>query len=131
MQQTGYALSRKLDMGFEEAESRIREKLKEQGFGILTEINMQKTLKERLNVDFRRYKILGACNPPFAHQALSLETEIGLMMPCNIIIYVGDDGKTVVSAIDPVSAMGVVENDKLKETAAQVRDKLMAALMAM
>jgi uncharacterized protein (DUF302 family) len=131
MQKTGYALSRKLDMGFEEAESRIREKLKEQGFGILTEINMQKTLKERLNVDFRRYKILGACNPPFAHQALSLETEIGLMMPCNIIIYVGDDGKTVVSAIDPVSAMGVVENDKLKETAAQVRDKLMAALMAM
>jgi len=130
MQQAGYGISRKLDIGFDDAEKRIREKLKEQGFGILTEINVQKTLKEKLNVDFKRYLILGACNPPFAHKALSLETEIGLMMPCNVIVYEAEGGKAVVSAIDPLSAMGVVGNDKLKEFAAQVREKLMAAVMA-
>ncbi|MBI5178063.1 MAG: DUF302 domain-containing protein [Nitrospinae bacterium] len=129
MQQTGYGLSRKLDMAFDDAEKKVREKLKEQGFGILTEINVQKTLKEKLNVDFKRYLILGACNPPFAHKALSVETEIGLMMPCNVIVYEAD-GKTVVAAIDPLSAMGVVGNEKLKEIAAQVREKLMAAVMA-
>ncbi len=129
MQETGYALSRKVEMGFEEAEKRVREKLKEQGFGVLTEINVTKTFKEKINADFRRYVILGACNPKFAHKALILETEIGLMMPCNVIVYEADDGKTVVAAIDPTSAMGAVGNEALKAVAADVRKGLMAAVL--
>ncbi len=130
MQETGYSLSRRVTIGFDEAEKRIREKLKENGFGILTEIDVQKTLKEKLGADMRRYKILGACNPPFAHKALSTETEIGLMMPCNVIVYEGKDGMVRVSAIDPLSAMGAIGIEALKPLAAQVREKLMKAVLS-
>lgn len=129
--ESGYGISKKLSIGFEEADKKVREKLKEHGFGVLTEINVQKTLKEKIGVDFRRYQILGACNPSFAHKALSAETEIGLMMPCNVIVYEADDGEVVVSAINPLAAMGAVKNDQLRTIAAQVSEKLTAVIGAM
>jgi uncharacterized protein (DUF302 family) len=131
MKETGYGISKKVSMTFEEADKKAREKLKEQGFGVLTEINVQKTLKEKINADFRKYVILGACNPTFAHKALTAETEIGLMMPCNVIVYEADDGGVVVSAINPVAAMGAVQNDALKAVATTVREKLSAVIAAM
>lgn len=124
-----YGYRKILDMGFDEARERVEEELKEEGFGILTEIDVKATLKKKLDVDFSRYNILGACNPPFAHKALLAEQEIGLLMPCNVILYEDDDGKTVVSAIDPVSAMGAVAgNPELEPLANQVRDKLFAVI---
>jgi uncharacterized protein (DUF302 family) len=131
MKETGYGFSKKLSISYDEAEKKVREKLKEQGFGVLTEINVKKTVKEKLNADFRRYVILGACNPQYAHQALSLETEIGLLLPCNVIVYEPDGGGSVVSAIDPVSAMVAVKNEALRPLAAAVRAKLLAVINAM
>ncbi|MBL9022495.1 MAG: DUF302 domain-containing protein [Myxococcales bacterium] len=107
------------------------EALKAEGFGILTEIDIKDTLKKKIGVDFRRYKILGACNPPLAHQALTTETEIGLMLPCNVIVYETDDGHTVVSAIDPTTTMASVGNPKLTELAQTVRDKLARVLASL
>ena len=121
----GYGYRKVLNIGFEEARIKVEEELKKQGFGILTEIDVRETLKKKLDVDFREYVILGACNPPFAHRALESELEIGLLLPCNVILYEGDEGKTVVSAVDPVTAMGAVaDNPSLEPLANQVRDKL-------
>ncbi|GMT42754.1 MAG: hypothetical protein IEMM0002_1165 [bacterium] len=128
MQVTSYGISRELEIGFDEAEAKVRENLKEQGFGVLTEIDVKATLEKKLDVDFRRYKILGACNPGFAHKALTAEPEVGLLLPCNVIVYEDDNGKAHVSAIDPVSAMEIVSNDQLKEIAAQVRERLVAVI---
>ncbi len=122
-----YGIRRKLDMDFDEARIRIEEELKKEGFGVLTEIDVQATLKKKLDIDYRRYNILGACNPPFAHKALELEREVGLLMPCNVIVYEDDDGKTVVSAMNVEMAMaGLVPN--LKPLADAVGAKLQAAL---
>ena len=95
-----------VDYGFDQARERVEDELKKEGFGILSEIDVQATLKKKLDVDFRRYTILGACNPPFAHKALNIVDEVGLLMPCNVIVYEGDDGKTVVSAMNVEMAMG-------------------------
>lgn len=119
-----FGTRRELKAGYDETLAKIPEALKAEGFGILTEIDVKETLKKKIGVDFRRYKILGACNPPLAHQALSAETEIGLMLPCNVIVYETDEGRTVVSAIDPTSTIASVGNPKLTELAEQVRDKL-------
>jgi len=124
METTSYGLTKKVDLSFEEAEAKVRESLKAQGFGVLTEIDVKATLKAKLNVDFRKYKILGACNPPFAHKALTAEIEIGLLLPCNVIVYEDDAGATHVSAIDPASAMSMVTNRELESVAGQVREKL-------
>jgi len=118
-----YGYSKEVDISFDEAIDKVREKLKEQGFGVLTEIDVKKTLKEKLDVDYEDYIILGACNPPFAYKALQAEKEIGLLLPCNVIVYVKDN-KTLVSAINPVKAMGMIENEDLKEIANEVGDKL-------
>jgi uncharacterized protein (DUF302 family) len=109
---------------YEEALEKVTSELKKEGFGILTEIDVKKTLKKKLDVDFRRYKILGACNPPFAYQALLSEDKIGLMLPCNVIVQETPEGKVEVSAIDPVASMQAVENQELGEIAIQVREKL-------
>jgi uncharacterized protein (DUF302 family) len=111
-------------MSYEEAVERITAALKGEGFGVLTEIDVQATLKAKLGVDFRRYVILGACNPPLAHRALSAEREIGLLLPCNVIVYEQDDGQTVVSALNPMVALGVVDNPALADVAAEVTQKL-------
>ncbi len=130
MKETGYGLSRALTLKFDDAEKRIRETLKEQGFGVLTEIDVKRTLKEKIGKEMKRYKILGACNPKFAERALATETEIGLMMPCNVIVYEGDDGAVHVAAIDPLASMGKIGIDALKPYAAEVREKLKNAILA-
>lgn len=123
-----YATRKQFAGTFDEALARVPEALKTEGFGILTEIDIQSTLKQKLGVEFRRYKILGACNPPLAHQALSSEVEIGLMLPCNVVVYEADDGQVVVAAIDPTQTMAAIGNPELTELAETVKDKLARAL---
>ena len=119
-----YYFSKIVDLSFDEAVQRVTEQLKQEGFGILTEIDMKATLKKRLDVDFRNYKILGACNPPFAYRALQAERMVGTMLPCNVIVQEAGEGKTEVAAIDPVASMQAVENAGLVEVAKEVQTKL-------
>lgn len=119
-----YYFNKKLRTSFDEAVKKVTEELKKEGFGILTEIDVKETMKKKLNVDFRKYKILGACNPPFAHKALELEDKIGTMLPCNVIVQETAEGQTEVAAIDPVASMQAVENPKLTKVADEVRGKL-------
>ena len=118
-----YGFIKELDATVEEAEARVTEALKGQGFGVLTRIDVSHKFKEKLNVDFRKYIILGACNPGFAHKALQAEENIGLMLPCNVCVYEAG-GKTVVSAIKPSAAMGMIHNPALADIAAQVEAAL-------
>ena len=119
-----YYFAKEVDLTFEEALVRVTDELKQEGFGVLTEIDVKATIKTKLDKDFRNYRILGACNPPFAHQALLSEPHIGLMLPCNVVVQEGEKGKTLVSAIDPVASMQAVENETLGEIAEEVRVKL-------
>ena len=116
--------SKHLDVSFDEAVSRVIDELKREGFGILTDIDVKETLKQKLNVDFRRYRILGACNPPFAYQALQAEDKIGTMLPCNVIVQEDEEGKIEVAAIDPIGSMRAVENPKLRAVGEQVQVRL-------
>ncbi|NOX97011.1 MAG: DUF302 domain-containing protein [Nitrospirae bacterium] len=119
-----YYFSKTLETSFDETVARVIEELKKEGFGILTEIDVKETLKKKLDVDFRKYRILGACNPPFAYKALQAEDKIGLMLPCNVIVQELSGGKIEVAAIDPVASMQAVENAGLDEIAVQIREKL-------
>lgn len=119
-----YYFSKMINCSFEEAVQRVTDELKKEGFGVLTEIDVKATLKKKLDVDFRNYKILGACNPPFAYQALQVERMIGTMLPCNVIVQEAGEGKVEVAAIDPVASMQAVENPALVGVAAQVQQKL-------
>ncbi len=114
-------------LGYDEALAKVPELLKAEGFGVLTQIDVKDTLKQKLGVDFRRYKILGACNPPLAHRALSSELEIGVMLPCNVIVYEGDDGKAVVTAIDPMQTVAAA-SESLAPIAGEVRERLSRVL---
>jgi uncharacterized protein (DUF302 family) len=127
---TQYYLNRTVELSFEETVARVTEVLKKEGFGILTEIDMQATLKKKLDVDLRPYKILGACNPPFAYKAVQMESHIGLLLPCNVIVQDAGDGKTEVAAIDPVVSMSRVDNPALEPVAQEVRAKLQRAIDA-
>jgi uncharacterized protein (DUF302 family) len=118
-----YYFTKPTTYSFDEAIARVTEELKKEGFGVLTEIDVKETLKKKLNADFRRYKILGACNPPFAYQALQAEEYIGTMLPCNIIVQEKGNGVEI-AAVDPVASMAEVKNDKLASIAEQVRGKL-------
>ncbi len=124
MQQTNYGFSKIVNLGYDKAIEKVTEELKKEGFGVLTEIDVKETLKKKLDVDFKPYKILGACNPPFAYKSLQVEEQIGLMLPCNVIVYVNDDGKTVVAAIDPIASMQAVKNESLGEVAVTIQSKL-------
>ena len=119
-----YAFQTVLDSTFEETRSRVTEALQSEGFGVLTEIDVKAVLKKKLDQDFRNYVILGACNPPFAHQSLQADLDVGLLLPCNVILYETDDRKTFVAAINPVSALQVLKNEKPKEIAQRVSGKL-------
>ena len=119
-----YYFSKTLGISFDEALVRVTEELKKEGFGILTEIDVKETMKKTMNVDFRKYKILGACNPSLAHKAIQAEDKIGTMLPCNVIVQELSEGKIEVAAIDPVASMQAVENPKLRDVADQVRVKL-------
>ena len=118
------ALSTVLHSSFDEALAQTTEALKSEGFGVLTEIDVQSTLKQKLNAEMRRYRILGACNPPFAHQALQLNPEAGLMMPCNVAVYENTAGDIVVSAVDPQTTSSAFGDPKLEQLGAEVREKL-------
>ena len=118
-----YYFSKTLHITFDAAITRITEELKKEGFGILTEIDIKKAMKKKLDVEFRPYKILGACNPPFAYQALQAEDKIGTMLPCNVIVQEGDGGVEV-AAVDPIASMVAVNNPKLADIATQVQAKL-------
>lgn len=119
-----YYISKILDNDFDSSIEIVKEALKEEGFGVLTEINVKNTLKEKLDVDFREYVILGACNPPLAYKALQAEDKIGTMLPCNVILQKTADGQTEVAAIDPFASMQAVENPGLKDLAEEVKVRL-------
>ena len=118
-----YFFLKLLTLGYEEAISRVREELKKEGFGILTEIDVKEVLKKKLGADFRPYIILGACNPPYAYKALQAEARIGLMLPCNVVVQQTEEGVEV-SAIDPVASMQAVDNKDIECIAVEIRDKL-------
>ena len=119
-----YYFSKTLPVDFDEAVRRTTEALKQQGFGIITEIDVKETFKKKLGIDFRNYRILGACNPTLAHEALNLEDKIGTMLPCNVVVQDAPDGATEIAAIDPVASMLAIENPLLKQAAERVRERL-------
>ncbi len=119
-----YYFSKTLNTDFETAISRVSEELKKEGFGILTEIDVKETFKKKLDIDFRKYRILGACNPNFAYEAIKMEDKVGTMLPCNVIVQEHEDGKVEISAIDPIASMTAIKNDSLGEVAISVSDKL-------
>jgi len=119
-----YAFSTVLETSYEDAISRVTDALKEEGFGVLTEIDVKATLKKKLDREFRKYVILGACNPPYAHRSLQADLDVGLLLPCNVIVYETDDKKAYVSAINPVSALEVIHNEELRKIAEEVSAKL-------
>ena len=126
-----YALARTVDLSFEEADARVREALQAEGFGVLTEIDVAATLKTKLDVDFPRYTILGACNPPLAHQALQAEPDVGLLLPCNVVVRALEDGRTMVEALDPVQQLSVADNPDLSALAEDVRQRMERVIRAM
>lgn len=123
-----YYMAKTLDLPFEEAVQKVTEALAGEGFGVLTQIDVKATLKQKLDVDFREYRILGACNPPFAHRALLAEDKIGLMLPCNVVVQETESGAVEVSAVDPVASMTAVDNPELGPVAGQIREKLSAVI---
>lgn len=124
-----YGFSKTTDYSFEEAIQKVTDELKKEGFGVLTTIDVKETLKNKLNVDFKKYTILGACNPPLAHQALQAEEELGLLLPCNVIVY-EKDGKSVVSFFDPMVMSSIIDNPNMKPVAEEVKKKLERVLDA-
>src|SRR4030043_2096187 len=119
-----YYFSKVLNVSFEEAIAKVTDELKKEGFGILTDIDVKEALKKKLNVDFKQYRILGACNPPFAYQALQAEDKISTMLPCNVIVQEHAEGNVEVAAVDPVASMMAIDNPKLRDVAEQERMKL-------
>jgi len=124
-----YGFSKTVDMPFEQAIEKVTIELKKEGFGVLTSIDVKETLKQKINVDFKKYTILGACNPPIAHKALQEEEELGLLLPCNVVVYEKDD-KTRISIFDPMVMTWIVENDQMKTIATEVQEKLQRVLKA-
>lgn len=124
---SNYVYAKTVDLSFEDAEAKVRDELEQEGFGVLTEIDVKATFKKKLEADFRPYKILGACSPQFAYQALQAEEHIGAMLPCNVILQ-AKDGRTEVAAVDPVASMAAVDNPALQPIASAVRDRLKKAI---
>ena len=127
MNKTNYGYSKKVNTSFNQTIEKVKEELQKEGFGILTEIDVKATLKKKLDVDFQDYVILGACNPPNAYKSLQAGIEIGLMLPCNVIIYQKNDS-VFVSAVMPTIAMGMIDNKSLKEIAINIENKLKKAI---
>ena len=125
---TTYPLSGTTSLPFDAAVARVRGTLKDEGFGVLTEIDVKATLKEKLGEDVEPYVILGACNPPYAHRALGIEPELGTLLPCNVVVYTQQDGATRVSAVDPVAMLGIVGRTDLEPIAAEIQEKVERAV---
>lgn len=119
-----YYFAKTLDLSFDDAVARVTEALREEGFGVLSDIDVGSTLQKKLGVSFRRYRILGACNPALAHEALKLEDKVGTMLPCNVVVQDAGNGRTEIAAIDPVASMQAIDNPGLRQTAALVQGKL-------
>ena len=128
MKRTIYGFTKTVSLTYEQTIERVTEELKKEGFGILTEIDVKETLKKKLDVNLNQYKILGACNPPFAYKALQEEEQIGLMLPCNVIVYLNNESQTVVAAVDPVASMQAIDNQNLLKIADQIKNKLKSVI---
>jgi uncharacterized protein (DUF302 family) len=124
-----YGFSKTVDLPYEEVIEKVATELKKEGFGVLTSIDVKETLKQKINVDFKKYIILGACNPPIAHKALQEEEELGLLLPCNVVVY-EKENKTCVSIFDPMVMTKIIENDKMKPIATEIQEKLQRVLKA-
>jgi uncharacterized protein (DUF302 family) len=131
MEETRYGLKVSVDVPYAEAVARTTDALKTQGFGVLTTIDVQQTLKAKLDRDFRKYVILGACNPPLADRALHAELEVGLLLPCNVIVYETAPGTSVVAAMAPLAALGMIDNPELKGVAREADQRLRSVLTAL
>ena len=129
--ETKFGFGKAVDLGFDEAIETVTEELGKEGFGVLTEIDVQATLKKKLDKDMRPYRILGACNPPLAHQAVTAVPEIGLLLPCNVLVREDDEGKVHVSFMDPGSVLGLVDNPDVEPLAEQVKERLERVLAAL
>ena len=125
-----YTISAQVETGFEQTIKNVTEELEEEGFGVLTDIDVQKTLEKKLGEDYRKYRILGACNPEFAHEAMEEETAIGAVLPCNVIVY-EDSGKVFVEAVDPEELVSVTENSELDELASEVKERMNRVVKAL
>jgi uncharacterized protein (DUF302 family) len=125
-----YGYSKTLNVPYEDALVRVTEELKKEGFGVITEIDVKETFKKKLGMDFKKYKILGACNPNIAYRALNQETELGLFLPCNVIVYENEQGRTVVTAINPIVALSRIENPQLEPIAQEVSGRLQKVIAA-
>jgi len=128
---TPYAFGKTVDMPFAEAQQKVRDELAKEGFGVLTEIDLSKKFAEKLQKEFRDYIILGACNPAFAYDAISGEINLGVLLPCNVVIYTRDDGKTAVMFMDPIARFSTIGNPELEEFGIQVTQKLERILDAL
>lgn len=124
MERTKYSFWKKVDYDFEETINKIQDELKKEGFGVLADLDFQATLKTKLNVDFRPYRVLAACNPPNAYKALQAEDQIGLFLPCNVIVYVNSNNEVIAAAIDPVSNMSIIDNEEIRKVAEVIQGKL-------
>ena len=125
-----YTISAQVETGFEQTIKNVTEELEEEGFGVLTDIDVQKTLEKKLGEDYRKYRILGACNPEFAHEAMEEETAIGAVLPCNVIVY-EDSGKVFVEAVEPEELVSVTENSELDELASEVKERMNRVVKAL
>lgn len=130
VEQRRYGLRREVTLSYDEAVAKVKDTLKEQGFGVLTEIDVKATLKAKIDADIDPYIILGACNPPFAYKSITAEPEIGMLLPCNVVVRVAD-GKTYVEAMDPAAALGIVGNPAVDEIAKEVKARIEKALEAL
>jgi uncharacterized protein (DUF302 family) len=132
MTESSYGLSRTLPVPFDEADRRVREALQAEGFGVLTEIDVRETLRKKLDIEFRPYRILGACNPPLAHKALTAEEQVGLLLPCNVIVYEGSSpAESVVAVLDPKAQLAVAGNPALDELGADVLARMQRMLASL
>lgn len=126
-----YSINKRVSYDFDKAVAIVSAELKKEGFGVITEIDLKEKFKEKLNVDFRNYKILGACNPALAYKAIQLEPAIGVMLPCNVLVYETEDGEVEIAAINPLNSIGAIENTQLQSLANEVSDKLQAVINRM
>ncbi len=125
---SNYGIEQQLDMGYDDAVAKVTATLKDEGFGVLTTIDVKSTLKAKIDVDFKRYVILGACNPHLAYQALTNENDVGLLLPCNVVVYETESGGSVVAAIDPEAMLSITGRDDLAPLAGDVKEKLSRAI---
>ena len=123
-----YHISKKVTLGFDQALVKVTEELKKEGFGVLTEIDVQSTMKKKMGIDFRPYRILGACNPKFAHSALAMEDKVGVLLPCNVVVQEHEDGSVEVSAVDPLGMMEALGNPALSGLARQVQASIIKVI---